>query len=425
MLDRAAAPGSYEPIYRRNFPFFMADFIIFAVAMGMIGPSTVIPDFIRRLTDSEILIAFSSQMFDVGWLMPQLLVARQLMRVQNKKWWFVGPNIPVRCVMIIFAGLILLLGEERKGAILAAFLICYGIAAVGDGLVGVPWMDLLGSSLDPKRRARLFGLGTAIPGVIMIGVAQLVRIILSDDGPGFPDNYALLFGIAGTMFVITIPPVMFVRELPGGKVHEETPSLREYWPQLVRVLREDQPFRAMIITRILAGLFLLASPFYIGFATEELHMKNSVAVGNLLMMQTLGNVLGSLLFSWAGDRYLISFIRLALVAAAVHPVMALLAGMVGPAPLYVGFFAVGIMGGSLGLGFINWVISYATHDQRPIYSGLFNSMSAVALLTAPLLGGIIVELFGYRAAFIAALVMILAALFTAVRYLEQPRHATA
>jgi predicted MFS family arabinose efflux permease len=259
----------------------------------------------------------------------------------------------------------------------------------------------------------------------MIGMSQVVRIILSDDGPGFPGNYAMLFGIAGTMFVITIPLPMFIRELPGGKPQEESPSLREYWPQLLHVLREDQPFRAMILTRILAGLFLLASPFYIGFATQELHMKSSTAVGNLLMMQTLGNVLGSLLFSWAGDRYLIQFVRLALLAATIHPIMALLAGFVGPAPLYVGFFAAGIMGGTLGLGFINWVISYASHDQRPIYSGLFNSMSAVALLTAPLFGGLIVQFLGYRAAFIAALVMILAALFTAVRYLEQPRHVKA
>src|SRR6185369_220648 len=116
-----------------NFLVLVTDGILFTVAMSIIGSTTLIPDFIRHLTNSEILIGLSSSMFDVGWTMPQLFIARFIVRFERKKWWFIGPNIPVRFVILIFAGVAVLLGKDRPGMILVAFLICYGIASVGDG----------------------------------------------------------------------------------------------------------------------------------------------------------------------------------------------------------------------------------------------------------------------------------------------------
>ena len=97
------SPEYREKIYRKNFVFFLTDGILFTLAMSILGPSTLIPDFIRRLTNSEILIGFSSSLFDVGWTLPQLFIARYIVRFERKKWWFAGPNIPVRFVMFIFA----------------------------------------------------------------------------------------------------------------------------------------------------------------------------------------------------------------------------------------------------------------------------------------------------------------------------------
>ncbi len=408
-------------VYRRNFIFFLSDFVLFGIALQMIGATTVIPDFVRKLTDSEVLIALSSQMFNIGYLLPQLLVARSLTRVANKKWWFIGPNIPVRFVVLIFAGIIVLLGAEHQSAILVFFLVFYALAALGDGLVGVPWMDLLGSSLDDRWRARLFGLGFALTGLLMLGIAPIMGFVLDDSGLAYPHNYALLFAISGTIFVITIPVAVFIHELPGGKPRDTVPPLREYLPELGHVLRVDQPFRSMIIVRILVAFFTMATPFYIGLATERLDVSSGTAVRNLLLMQTLGSVSGSLLYARVGDRKTMLLVRIALMLGISQPVLALVATGVGPSPLYFVFLIMGIVDSFLGSSFVNWVVMYATPDQRPVYSGLFNSISAVALLIAPLVGGLLVEAFDYEAAFIVALVMIVAALVVAVRYVNEPK----
>jgi len=415
----------HEQVYRQNFAFFLSDFVLFSIAMNLLGPTTVIPDFVRRLTDVEILIGLSGQIFEVGWLLPQLLIARQLVRVNNKKWWFVGPNIPVRTLILIMAGIIVWLGPEHSGAILLVFLLFYALAGIGDGVVGVPWLVLTASSLDNARRARMFGLGTALVGVAMIGLAPVVRIILDYDGLAFPDNYALVFAIAGLLFLITVPITLGIRELPSGQSQKTVSPLRDYLPQLGRVLRDDGPFRAMIVARVLATLFAMAWPFYIGFATDRLDMSSSVAVSNLLLMQTLGNVSGALLFSWLGDHRTLRFIRIAMLLGLLQPVTALLAGAIGPGPIYVTFIAGGVVQGTLGISFLNWVVLYASTEQRPIYSGLFNSVSAVGVLLAPLVGGSIVEVLGYEAVFITALAIMAAALYVALRHIAAPREAAA
>jgi len=410
-----------ERIYRRNFFLFLLDGVLFIVAINMIGATTVIPDFVRRLTDSEILIGLSGSLFDIGWTLPQLFVARYIVRFERKKWWFAGPNIPVRFVILIFAVLVVLLGKDQPQAILIVFLICYGIAAIGDGIVGVPWTDLNGTSLDNRWRARVFGLMSAISGVIiLLIVSPAIGVILSDKGPAFPNNYALLFGISGALFALSILPPLFFHELPGGKAVEKIPALSEFLPYLGQVLRTDGPFRAMVITRMLTALFAMAAPFYIGFATITLGLSSTAAVPRLLMMQTLGGIGGAFLYTWLGARNNLLYIRLALAGGAMLPISALLATVVGPLPLYLGFLASGLGLTNLALGYQNWVISHASPDQRPVYAGLFNTIAAGISLVAPFIAGTIAQHVGYEALFVVALVMILCALFVSLRYLHNP-----
>jgi MFS family permease len=405
-----------ERIYRRNFFFFLTDGILFMVAMGMLGNTTVIPDFVRRLTNSEVLIGLSSSLFEIGWTVPQLFIARYIVRYARKKWWFAGPNIPVRFVILIFGIITVLLGKDKPEAILLAFFICYGIAGVGDGLVAVPWADLTGTSLDGRWRTRMFGFQSAITGVIMLAIAPLIALLLS--GAEFPNNYGLLFGIAGMLFALSMVPVLFIHELPGGKAVEKIPALSEFLPDLGRVLRTDGPFRAILIARMLTSLFAMAGPFYIGFATVSLGLLSEVAVPVLLAMQTIGSVSGALAYTWLGARNNLLYIRLALACGALLPVCALLAAVVGPWPLYVGFLLSGLAMSNLSIAYQNWVVSYSTPDSRPIYVGLFNTISALASLAAPIIGGLISQILGYHALFGISLMLALIALFVTLRFVR-------
>ncbi|MCA9883905.1 MAG: MFS transporter, partial [Anaerolineae bacterium] len=296
-----------------------------------------------------------------------------------------------------------------------------GIAALGDGLVGVPWSDLVGTSLDSRWRARMFGLTSAITGVLMLAIAPVIALVLGENGPGFPYNYAILFGIAGIMFAVSILPVIFVKELPGGKAVDKLPPITEFLPDLGRVLKHDLPYRAMIIIRLLTALFLMAAPFYIGFATEKLGLTSDVAVPNLLAMQTAGGILGAMLYTWLGARSNARYLRMALLASAMLPASALLADSLGPFPLYFGFFMSGIGTTNLMFGYMNWIVGYANDDERPMYVGLNNTIFAIVSMITPIIAGTVAEQSGYEALFAIALVMTLAALAMMMRYIHDPK----
>ena len=67
---------------------------------------------------------------------------------------------------------------------------------------------------------------------------------------------------------------------------------------------------------------------------------------------------------------------------------------------------------------MNWTVDYAHADHRPIYVGLSNTVSALISLVAPIIGGVLAQSFGYRPLFVVSMIMALAALFVALRFLR-------
>ena len=414
MTTPTQPPALLEKIYRRNFAAFLTDAILFTLAMGIIGTTTVIPDFVRRLTDSEILIGLSGNLFTIGYTLPQLFIARYIVRWARKKWLFVGANIPTRFMILAFAGILIWLGKDRPLLILAIFFFAYSLTALGDGLVGIPWVDLVGSSLNEKWRARMFGISTAITGLLMLIITPFIGRTLGEQGPGFPNNYAYIFGAGGIVFALSILPAIFIHELPSGKVVDKLPPFRDFISSWGTALRQDPPFRLFLITNTLTSLFMMSAPFYIGYATKDLGLSSEVAVPNLLIMQTIGGVLGAFLYAWVGAKNNTRYIQLALVSAALLPICALLASLAGPLILYFGFFVSGLaIGGNLFSSFLNWIISYADAEQRPLYVGLSNTVTALISLITPIISGTIVQNFGFRPLFVVALIAALGALYIA------------
>jgi predicted MFS family arabinose efflux permease len=79
----------------------------------------------------------------------------------------------------------------------------------------------------------------------------------------------------------------------------------------------------------------------------------------------------------------------------------------------------GLAQSNLFLSYQNWVVTYASPDQRPIYAGLFNTIAAVISLIAPIIGGTVAQQFGYEPLFGLSLIMVLSALFVALRYVRK------
>ena len=147
--------------YHWNFRAFVVDFVFFAMAMTFINSSSVLPAFIRELTDSTVAIGLAGTVFSGGWFLPQLLVARLIGHKPRKKPYLIAA-LPARGLFLVIAAALWAGMARYPAAMLAIFFVCLALFAIGDGFTSVPWYDLLARTIPANRRGRLFGLSQVI-----------------------------------------------------------------------------------------------------------------------------------------------------------------------------------------------------------------------------------------------------------------------
>ena len=121
------------------------------------------------------------------------------------------------------------------------------------------------------------GIAQVIGGLGGLGVGVAITLILNSPRSPFPNNYALIFTLAGLAFVPTVIASAVLREVPAG----DTGSSGKRWRRngWLSPLREDPAFRRVMVSQVLVGMISLATPFYVVHATDALKLP---AMGNLV-----------------------------------------------------------------------------------------------------------------------------------------------
>lgn len=416
-LERFMPP----PHYRRNLALLIGDYVFFNVALAFMSDQSVLPSFVGQLTGSEVLVGLVGVMLPLGWVIPQLAIAPRVARANRKKPWVIRPGIVGRVVVFLIAGAIALLGVENPAPVLVIFLLGYATFAICDGMSSVGWIDLLGRVLPNVRRGRLFAIGRAVSGLLIaFGISEVVRYILDPaTGPDYPNDFALLFALAGVGMTLSLASFSLIREEP--KPHSSavnTICRREYFTYLRHVLRHDAPFRHYLLTRVVFALGGIATPFYIRFATEGLGIPSEDAVSGAIQINTLSAMVAGLLMGWLNERYgSRPAILIGSVALVTQPVMALIAGT-GPSwVIFLTFAATGVVVTSFGLGFLTWIIEYAGDDRRAVYFSLASTFVFFGVMS-PIFGGVIAEQTSYQTLFAIALVIAVSAMALSLRLVE-------
>ena len=410
--------------FRRNLFLLIGDYVFFVVGLTLINGQTILPDFVGRLSGSEVLVGLVSITFPLGTMLPQLAVAPAVARSANKRLWVLVPGLPGRSMMFVVAAAILVLGVQNPAPVLVIVFLGIGVFALCDGVSGVGWLDLLGSALPNERRGRMFGIGRAASSLIVLFlVSDLVRYILDPaTGPDYPNDYAALFLLAGVCFILSVVAFIFIREPRRPPAATEAPvTRRDYLTFLRQALRHDHPYRHYLLTRLTAEIALIASPFYIRFATESLGIASAEAVSGAIQVSTVAGLVAGLAMGWLserrGSRLVILFGALLVIA---QPVLALVAGT---GPIWLVFVAFGLSGmymATMESGLLNWIIEYADDSRRAIYFSLTSTFNIIGVVS-PVVGGVIAERLSYEALFGVALAISLVELALALRLVEPRR----
>jgi hypothetical protein len=185
---------------RRNFIAGLWHGAFLALGVALTQPTTVISAFVADLTGSTIWVGGLSTVLTVAGALPQLFVARWI-EPRPRKMPFLMLAIYLRVLSWgLLAVFVYAIGDEHPitlAWILVGMLVVF---YAGGGLGNIPYTDIIGKIIPAHQRGAFFGGKGALAGPLSVGAALLARQILAD--VAYPNNYALLFGLAAAGLAI-------------------------------------------------------------------------------------------------------------------------------------------------------------------------------------------------------------------------------
>ncbi len=269
-----------------------------ALGTSLTRPTTVISAFIAELTGSTIWVGGLSTLLTVAGALPQLFVARWL-APKPRKMPYLMTAIYLRVISWgVLAWMIHTIGAARPDLLAWSLVGLLTVFYAGGGLGNIPFTDIVGKVIPLARRGAFFGGREALAGPLSIGAALLAQRIL--EKMTYPDNYAILFGLAAILLAIASLGFWVVRE-PDSEIKDaETQAWSAYWSDVTSAARKLKP---LVVTELLTGFSLMALPFYVVYAKEDLGAPLAAATGWYLVVQVTGGFLSNFLWARLVDRW--------------------------------------------------------------------------------------------------------------------------
>jgi MFS family permease len=393
-----------EKISTHNFWSFLWHAGFLAMAKNFMDVDTIIPAMLVEAGGGALHIGFMTAIMLGGSSFTQLFFAPYLSNKTFKKKYMLGAiNIRIFALMGLGA-LLFLLKKDHSGYVLwLAFLFITAFSLAG-AFANVGYTDILGKSVNPKKRKTFFSSNQIISGIIVLGAAFLVKKVLV--WKDFPINYALMFFIGGTLLLVASGGFWSIREMIPSTL--KISGLRNFFGVLKHELKSNKKlvyFLGFINTQGIAISFL---PFVILYAKETFQTQSS-DTGNFLLFKVIGIVFVSFLVLLGAKKLkynllLYSNILLSLLLGAMAWAISGIDGL-----KYI-FVVGGVVFSLYSMSMNGLLLEISGTENRALYTGFAGAGNILPALF-PLLGGTLIQLFGFRVFFALFMIIIAMAAF--------------
>jgi MFS family permease len=393
-----------EKISTHNFWSFLWHAGFLAMAKNFMDVDTIIPAMLVEAGGGALHIGFMTAIMLGGSSFTQLFFAPYLSNKTFKKKYMLGAiNIRIFALMGLGA-LLFLLKKDHSGYVLwLAFLFITAFSLAG-AFANVGYTDILGKSVNPKKRKTFFSSNQIISGIIVLGAAFLVKKVLV--WKDFPINYALMFFIGGTLLLVASGGFWSIREMIPSTL--KISGLRNFFGVLKHELKSNKKlvyFLGFINTQGIAISFL---PFVILYAKETFQTQSS-DTGNFLLFKVIGIVFVSFLVLLGAKKLkynllLYSNVLLSLLLGAMAWAISGIDGL-----KYI-FVVGGVVFSLYSMSMNGLLLEISGTENRALYTGFAGAGNILPALF-PLLGGTLIQLFGFRVFFALFMIIIAMAAF--------------
>ncbi|MBM4425292.1 MAG: MFS transporter [Chloroflexi bacterium] len=407
---------------RRNFALGVFNGLFFILGETLIDPTLVIAAFVSRLTDSALWVGLVMPLLDGAWFLPQLWVSGYLQSQPHKMNLYRQTAVARSIAWTLLTVSVFTIRDSNW--LLAAFFATLGVAAIGAGLSGLSFLEIVGKTIPAHERGWFFAWRLTLGGVTGIAASVGVQWALGGNSPlRYPFNFGVLFLVATLLFLIGLYLFTRIHEPPDTLTHPRASAI-EQLRRAARIVRADSNYRHFLSLRSALMIAGSATPFFAIYVQQKLGGSLAmigVYLGVLKTASLLTNMIFGRVSARWGNHRLMTLAAAAgmlmtgmMLALAVTASLIPISGTAASLWLIPVFAAAGIRESGIGVSGQSLLLDIAPPSERSLYLGFTNTLLGVILLSTGL-GGVIVETLGFLSLLMITLAAHLFALGAALR----------
>jgi MFS family permease len=401
---------------RHNLIAHIFDGIFYIVATGFFSVQTILPVFIQSVGGGTIAIGCVGVLWTIGGNLPQALFLPLTHQAGPVKPIMLRYSLLLRSLFLVL-GLFtfFFVGKMFTGFTVGIILLLILLTAIAISLSTPPWFALFTKTAPVMLRGRLLAFRQMIGAGLGIIAGSLIALILAKIE--YPANFALLFVIAYVLSMVSYYYLWKLHE-PAGSISYDIEPVSNLRAKAISILRTDRNFRNYLYADALMLMGMTGAGFLAVYGLDKYHL--SVASAGTFTAVTMGSsVAANIVFGYLGDTYghKYNMIYLAL-AVALSGIVAVVATNV---IVYLSVFFFMACSISLqGISRLPLVAEMCSHEDRPIYVALMNTLTAPTVFVG-ILAGALINRVGYEMIFAGYFVLGIGAALWLWKKVKEPR----
>jgi MFS family permease len=424
--DLAEREAAYEKFVwdnlKRNYLGNYLHGMLGMTGFRLVNAPTFLPAYLHQVSGSNSIVGLGLALQQVGGVISPIFASTRIehrTRVMPAAVWM-GSLARLAVLGMAIAGWLL------KGAPLAtALLIMMFLFGLFMGAQRVVFSLLIAKVIPISRRGRLQAwrnmTGSAIAAVLSYFAG---RYFIGTNL--FGNGYSTTFVFAFVLTSMGLWAMQFLVREPEPPTTRAQGRFRDRFRDLPRLISQDRSYAWFLVVQMLATSARIATPFYILYVTQKLHLHGAVQMGATLgLLSTafmLGDTFSNIAWGSIGDR---AGFRLVLLLSIVTWVAAtvLLMNVDLIWPIAAAFFGLGAAQAGYQMSAQTMILEFGARDDLPMRIAISATAESITATLGPLIGGGLADLMGYDVVFGISLGFLAAALLLLIVAVKEPRTA--
>ncbi|ETA50163.1 hypothetical protein [Ponticoccus alexandrii] len=377
--DLTGAEEDVRAAEARNGLRHMASLSMTKIADGLIDPKLVLSWLAGSLGVPAAITGLFVPIREAGALLPQILMAGRVEAMAHRKWAWVAGSVGQGLAAACIALAALFLQGWAAGVVIAAAL---AVLAVSRALCSVSYKDILGKTVEKRRRGAVTGVAGSAASLAVLGFAALLIFGIGQETA----PVVIAIAVAAGLWLAAAALFSTLEEKASGQAGAGKPF--DLTP-----LREDAQFRRFIAARGALTVTALAPPYFVLLGGGQDALQG---LGALLVASSAASFVSSYVWGRLADRSsrwvlaLSGFVAAGFMALAVALDLAGLSGGLWVVPMVL--FGLMVAYHGVRQGRSTYLVDMAPEGSRASYSALANTLIGALLLLVGLLGGALAAL---------------------------------